>query len=71
MAGAILSVPLSLYGYIGDTAFLLETEFEEGLDDIKVHFFLIPDDDRAFKVLLNTIGVRTSDGNNSSGDGRI
>ncbi|MCF6097053.1 chemotaxis protein CheC [Thermovorax subterraneus] len=71
MAGAILSVPLSLYGYIGDTAFLLETEFEEGLDDIKVHFFLIPDDDSAFKVLLNTIGVRTSDGNNSSGDGRI
>jgi len=71
MAGAILSVPLSLYGCIGDTAFLLETEFEEGLDDIKIQFFLIPDDDNAFKVLLNSIGVRASNGNNSSGDGRI
>jgi len=71
MAGSILSVPLSLYGCIGDTAFLLETEFEEGLDDIKIQFFLIPDDDNAFKVLLNSIGVRASNGNNSSGDGRI
>ncbi|MDN5330923.1 MAG: chemotaxis protein CheC [Tepidanaerobacteraceae bacterium] len=71
MAGAILSFPLSLYGYIGDTAFLLETEFEEGLDGIKVHFFLIPDDDNAFRVLLNTIGVRASNGDNTCGDGRI
>ncbi|MCG0274564.1 MAG: chemotaxis protein CheC [Thermosediminibacteraceae bacterium] len=71
MAGAILSFPLSLYGYIGDTAFLIETEFEEGLDDIKIHFFLIPDDDKAFSALLNTTGVRSFNENNSSGNGGI
>ncbi|TYP59905.1 chemotaxis protein CheC [Thermosediminibacter litoriperuensis] len=71
MAGAILSFPLSLYGCMGDTAFLMETEFEEGLDGVKVHFYLIPDDDKSFSTLLKTIGVRSFDGDNSRGDGGI
>ncbi|HHW02842.1 MAG TPA: chemotaxis protein CheC [Thermoanaerobacterales bacterium] len=60
MAGAIFSFPLSLYGYMGDTAFLIETEFAEGIDDINFHFFLIPDDD-SLKVLLKAIGVSSFD----------
>lgn len=60
MAGAILSFPLSLYGYMGDTAFLIETEFAEGIDDLKFHFFLIPDD-ASLKVLLKAIGVNVID----------
>jgi chemotaxis protein CheC len=56
MAGAILSFPLSLYGYLGDMAFLIETEFVEGLEGIKLHFFLIPDDE-SLKVILKAIGV--------------
>lgn len=60
MAGAILSFPLSLYGYMGDTAFFIETEFTEGIDDINFHFFLIPDDE-SLKVLLKAIGVSSFD----------
>lgn len=60
MAGAILSFPLSLYGYMGDTAFFIETEFAEGIDDINFHFFLIPDDE-SLKVLLKAIGVSLFD----------
>jgi len=60
MAGAILSFPLSLYGYMGDTAFLIETKFTEGIDDINFHFFLIPDDE-SLKVLLKAIGVNSFD----------
>lgn len=56
MAGAILSVPLSLYGYMGDTAFLLDTEFVEGFDGMEFHFILIPDA-QSTQVLLKAIGV--------------
>lgn len=57
MAGAILSTPLSLYGYMGDTAFLIDTKFTEGFDDgISLHFLLIPDD-KSLKILLKSIGV--------------
>ncbi|MDD4568963.1 MAG: chemotaxis protein CheC [Tepidanaerobacteraceae bacterium] len=70
MAGAIISFPLSLYGYLGDTAFLIDTEFCEGLDGIKLHYLLIPDDE-SLKLLLNAIGVNTSERNNPGGNGRV
>lgn len=70
MAGAIISFPLSLYGYMGDTAFLIDTEFTEGLDGIKLHYFLIPDD-KSLKLLLKAIGVDTVEQCSSSGNGRI
>lgn len=57
MAGAILSFPLSLYGYQGDMAFLIETEFMEGLEGNRLHFFLIPDD-KSLKLILKAIGVK-------------
>lgn len=60
MAGAILSFPLSLYGYMGDTAFLIETRFTQCIDNINFHFFLIPDDE-SLKVLLKAIGVNLFD----------
>jgi len=56
MAGAILSVPLSLYGFIGDTALLMDTKFVEGLDGLEFNFILIPDDESA-QLLLKAIGV--------------
>jgi len=55
MAGAILSVPLTYYGHVGDTALLINTVFEEGKELIKGHFFLIPDLDSC-NNLLSTIG---------------
>jgi chemotaxis protein CheC len=70
MAGAIFSFPLSLYGYMGDTAFLIETEFTEGIDDINFHFFLIPDDE-SLKVLLKAIGVSSFGWNGQSRNGGI
>lgn len=70
MAGAIISFPLSLYGYIGDTAFLIETEFAEGLAGIKLHYFMIPDD-KSLKQLLKAIGVSTIEHNNSCRNGGI
>jgi chemotaxis protein CheC len=56
MAGAILSVPLSLYGCMGDTAFLLDTEFTESQEGFKFHFLLIPED-KSTHLLLKAIGV--------------
>jgi len=70
MAGAIISFPLSLYGHLGDTAFLIETEFAEGLAGIKLHYFMIPDD-KSLKQLLKAIGVSTIEHNNSCRNGRI
>lgn len=70
MAGAIISFPLSLYGYMGDTAFLIDTEFTEGLAGIKMHYFLIPDDE-SLKLLLKAIGVNTIERNNPGMNGGI
>lgn len=70
MAGALISFPLSLYGYMGDTAFLIDTKFIEGLAGIKLHFFLIPDD-KSLKLLLKAIGVSTIERNSTSRNGGI
>ncbi|QXM06126.1 chemotaxis protein CheC [Crassaminicella indica] len=56
MAGAILSVPIIQYGQVGDKVLLIETEFKEGMDDIKGYFFLVPDVE-SFEVLLKSLGV--------------
>ncbi|MFY9440545.1 MAG: chemotaxis protein CheC [Tepidanaerobacteraceae bacterium] len=70
MAGAIISFPLSLYGFLGDTAFLIETEFVEGLAGIKLNYFMIPDD-KSLKRLLKAIGVSTIEHNNSCRNGGL
>ncbi|HHU70260.1 MAG TPA: chemotaxis protein CheC [Thermoanaerobacterales bacterium] len=57
MAGAILSVPLTYYGHVGDTALLIDTVFEEGENLIKGHFFLIPDVDGYDNLFLALGGV--------------
>ena len=56
MAGAILSVPIIQYGQMGDKVLLIETEFNEGNNDVKGFFFLIPDYE-FFDILLKRLGV--------------
>lgn len=70
MAGAILNLPLSMYGYMGDTTFLLDTEFIEKYG-VKILFFLIPDNKQSLKVLLKAIGVNSDEGNNQGWNGGI
>lgn len=56
MAGAIMSVPIALFGQVGDHVLLIETEFIEGTNLVKGNFFLIPDGN-SFEVLLRSLGV--------------
>lgn len=56
MAGAIMSVPVILFGQVGDHVLLIETDFFEGIDHVKGNFFLIPDE-QSFEVLLKSLGV--------------
>ncbi|PAB61248.1 chemotaxis protein CheC [Anaeromicrobium sediminis] len=56
MAGAILSVPIIQYGQVGDKVLLIETELNEGNNNIKGYFFLIPDVE-SFEILLKSLGV--------------
>lgn len=56
MAGAILSVPIILFGQVGDKVMLIETDFNEGTNHVKGNFFLIPDEE-SFEVLLKSLGV--------------
>jgi chemotaxis protein CheC len=56
MAGAILSVPVILFGQVGDKVMLIETDFNEGTNRVKGNFFLIPDED-SFEALLKSLGV--------------
>ncbi len=56
MAGAILSVPVILFGQVGDKVMLIETDFSEGGDKVNGHFFLIPDEG-SFEPLLQSLGV--------------
>ena len=43
MAGAILDVPISFYGQVGDSVLLIETQFKKGDDLVIGRFMLIPD----------------------------
>ncbi len=56
MAGAILSVPVILFGQVGDKVMLIETDFFEGSNRVKGNFFLVPDED-SFEILLKSLGV--------------
>lgn len=56
MAGAILSVPVILFGQVGDKVMLIETDFIEGSEHVQGNFFLIPDED-SFEILLKSLGV--------------
>lgn len=56
MAGAILSVPVILFGQVGDKVMLIETDFIEGSQHVKGNFFLIPDEE-SFEILLKSLGV--------------
>lgn len=56
MAGAILSVPVILFGQVGDKVMLIETDFCEGGDKVNGNFFLIPDEG-SFEILLKSLGV--------------
>ncbi|HWQ31041.1 MAG TPA: chemotaxis protein CheC [Negativicutes bacterium] len=56
MAGAILSVPVILFGQVGDKVMLIETDFNEGTNRVKGNFFLVPDED-SFEILLKSLGV--------------
>lgn len=56
MAGAILSVPVILFGQVGDKVMLIETDFIEGSDHVKGNFFLVPDE-ASFEILLKSLGV--------------
>ena len=56
MAGAILSVVLVQLGQMGDHALVIETEFLAEGDDIKGHFFLVPDPG-SLETILSAVGV--------------
>ena len=56
MAGAILSVILIQLGQVGDYALVIETEFATEANDVRGHFFLIPDPG-SLNVILGTLGV--------------
>ncbi len=56
MAGAILSVVLIQLGQMGDHALVIETEFLSEEDDIKGHFFLVPDAG-SLETILAAVGV--------------
>ena len=56
MAGAILSVPLIVFGQQGDRALFIETNFSEGMDKVTGHFYLIPNLD-SYVILLESLGV--------------
>ncbi|EAX48641.1 CheC, inhibitor of MCP methylation [Thermosinus carboxydivorans Nor1] len=57
MAGAILSVILIQLGQMGDHALVIETEFATEADEVKGHFFLIPDPG-SLATILAAIGVK-------------
>jgi chemotaxis protein CheC len=54
MVGAVVDIVLSDLGVLGDTAFVFETEFYDVTDDIKGHFFLLPDPE-SIEVIMKAI----------------
>ncbi|GAB7388240.1 CheY-P phosphatase CheC [Bacillaceae bacterium] len=56
MAGAILGSGLAVYGVLGDYALVIDTSFFQAGDEMKGHFFLVPDPD-ALERLFSTLGV--------------
>lgn len=56
MAGAILSVPAIEFGKIGDSALLIQTDFNEGKESVFGYFILIPDL-KSYETILESLGV--------------
>ncbi len=56
MAGAVLSVPIIQFGYMGDSVLFIETHFSEGKKHVKGNFLLIPDIE-SFAKLMDKLGV--------------
>lgn len=56
MAGAILSVPLIVFGQQGDKALFIETNFIEGAEQVTGNLFLVPSLD-SYAILLQALGV--------------
>jgi len=56
MIGAILSVPLTEFGYIADRVLFIETNFLYGFDSINGNFVVIPDIE-SFSIILQALGV--------------
>jgi len=56
MLGSILSIALTQYGEIGESALFLKTQFNDLTGEINGHFFLIPDYN-SYKILLNALGL--------------
>ncbi|MDO8447118.1 MAG: chemotaxis protein CheC [Deltaproteobacteria bacterium] len=54
MVGAVVDLVLINLGEVGDTAFVFETEFYDIAEDIKGHFFLLPDPD-SIDVIMKAI----------------
>ena len=57
MAGAILSYGVLQFGHMGDQALLIDTKFLDGPDEMKGHFFLIPDPESIGKIFV-ALGVQ-------------
>ncbi|MFC6227005.1 chemotaxis protein CheC [Paenibacillus allorhizosphaerae] len=57
MAGAILSYGILQFGHMGDQALLIDTKFLDGPDEMKGHFFLIPDPESIGKIFV-ALGVQ-------------
>ncbi len=56
MIGAVLSVPLSEFGYFADKVLFIETDFVYGCDSIKGDFLVIPDME-SYPIILKALGV--------------
>lgn len=54
MVGAVVDLVLAELGQTGDTAFVFETEFYDIEEDIKGHFFLLPDPE-SIDVIMEAI----------------
>jgi len=54
MVGSVVDIVLADLGEVGDTAFVFETEFYDIADDIKGHFFLLPDPE-SIDVIMGAI----------------
>lgn len=54
MVGAVVDLVLINLGEVGDSAFVFETEFYDVKEDIKGHFFLLPDPD-SIDVIMEAI----------------
>lgn len=56
MIGAVLSVPLSEFGYFADKVLFIETDFVYGCDSIKGDFLVIPDME-SYPIILKALGI--------------